>query len=204
MSGVAGLVLTGGSSRRLGVDKATLILDGETLAARAARLLTQRCSEVVEVGPGVTTLRAVRETPAGAGPLAALVAGANALCDPETDTAGPLVLLACDLPWVAPVLDALIAAPAHAEVVVPVDEDGRRQYVCARYGPRAVTAAHALVAGGERSLHALVASIDDVLEVGGFAPGTFADVDVPDDARRAGIELTTTSRVAAVAPDARR
>ncbi|MEO6469783.1 MAG: hypothetical protein ABIP21_11850, partial [Acidimicrobiia bacterium] len=113
-------------------------------------------------------------------------------------------LLACDLPWVAPALDALIATPAHVEIVVPVDEDGRRQFVCARYGPRALAAAAALLEGGERSLHALVASIDDVLEVGRFAPGTFADVDVPDDARRAGIELTATSRAGAVAPEARR
>ncbi len=197
MTGISGLLLTGGSSRRLGVDKATLILEGETLAARAARLLTDRCSEVMEVGPGVTSLRAVRETPAGAGPLAALVAGASGFRDSETEPPGALVLLACDLPWVAPVLDALVAAPAHVEIVVPVDEDGRRQYVCARYGPRSVGAAAALLEGGERSLHALVASIDDVLEVGGFTSGVFADIDVPDDARRAGIELTIPARAAA-------
>ena len=198
MSGIAGLLLTGGSSRRLGVDKATLILDGETLAARAERLLTDRCSEVVEVGPGVTSLRAVRETPDGGGPLAALVAGANAFGEVETEpSSGPLILLACDLPWVAPVLDALIAAPAHVEIVVPIDEDGRRQYVCARYGPSAVVAAATLLEGGEQSLHALVTSIDDVLEVGGFAVGVFADIDVPDDARRAGIELTIPARAAA-------
>ena len=204
MSGIAGLLLTGGSSRRLGVDKATLILDGETLAARAARLLKDRCSEVVEVGPGVTSLRAVREVPAGGGPLAALVAGATSFRDSETEPSGAFVLLACDLPWVAPVLDALIAAPDHVEIVVPVDEDGRRQYVCARYGPRAVAAARALVADGERSLHALVASIDDVLEVGGFASGIFADIDVPDDARRAGIELAIPTPAAAVGRDGRR
>ena len=197
MSGIAGLLLTGGLSRRLGVDKATLILEGETLAARAARVLADRCSEVVEVGPGVTSLRAVRETPAGGGPLAALVAGAHAFGEFEREPPGALILLACDLPWVAPVLDALVAAPAHVEIVVPIDEDGRRQYVCARYGPRAVAAAAALLEGGEQSLHALVTSIDDVLEVGGFASGTFADIDVPDDARRAGIELTIPARAAA-------
>ena len=204
MTGISGLLLTGGSSRRLGVDKATLILEGETLAARAARLLTDRCSEVVEVGPGVTSLRAVRETPAGAGPLAALVAGAHALRLSETEPPGALVLLACDLPWVAPVLDALVAAPAQVEIVVPVDEDGRRQYVCTRYGPRAVAAASVLLEGGERSLHALVASIVDVLEVGGFASGTFADIDVPDDARRAGIELASPTPAAAIGRNGRR
>ncbi len=204
MSGIAGLLLTGGSSRRLGVDKARLFLDGETLAARAARLLADRCSEVVEVGPGVTPMRAVREAPTGGGPLAALVAGADAFGVSETGPPGALVLLACDLPWVAPALDALIAAPAHVEIVVPVDENGRRQYVCARYGPRAVAAAAALLEDGERSLHALVAAIDDVLEVGGFAAGTFADIDVPDDAQRAGIELTIPSPAAALGRDERR
>ena len=39
---VGAVLLTGGTSRRLGTDKATLVLDGETLAARAARALTDR------------------------------------------------------------------------------------------------------------------------------------------------------------------
>ena len=204
MTRVAGLLLTGGSSRRLGVDKTSLILDGETLAARGARLLTDRCAQVVEVGPGVTDLRSVRETPAGGGPLAALVAGAKALCDPETDPPGALVLLACDLPWVAPALDALIDTASHAEVVVPVDEGGRRQYVCARYGSRALVKAAALVAEGARSLHELVDSMDAVLEVAGFPPGTFADIDEPDDARRAGIDLERGTDPSGVSPDPRR
>ncbi len=204
MTRLAGLLLTGGSSRRLGVDKAALILDGETLAARAARLLSDRCGEVVEVGPGVTDVRSVRETPAGGGPLAALVAGANALRDPGTEPPGALVLLACDLPWVAPVLEALIAAPSDAEIVVPVDEDGRRQYVCARYGSRALVAAAALVGEGVRSLHELVESMDSVLEVAGFPAGTFADIDEPDDARRAGIDLVARADPGGVIPDPRR
>ena len=188
----AGLLLTGGSSRRLGVDKATLVLDGETLAHRAARLLEARCERVLEVGPGVTHLAAVREDPPGSGPLAGLVTGAAALT--ATGAVTSIVLLACDLPWIGPALDALFdpaAADALAAVVLPVDGQGRRQYVCARYGPSALLRANELVASGVHSLRALVDALpaESVVALDGFAPRVFADIDHPADARRAGIPL---------------
>ena len=184
----AGIVLTGGSSRRLGVDKATLTLGGETLAARAARLLSVICQHLVEVGPGASGLPAVRENPPGSGPLRALVAGVAALS--ATRPVESVVLLACDLPNVAPVLHAL-AASSGDQVVVPLDESGRRQYVCARYGPDALARAAVFAATGEQSLRALFDAIgpSGVVEIDGFAPGVFADIDVPADAQRAGIDL---------------
>lgn len=153
-------------------------------------MLSGRCDPVLEVGPGVTGLRAVRESPAGSGPLAALVAGSNALA---TDgTVESVVLLACDVPGVAAVLDALVtvASPVLG-ALIPVDEHGRRQYVCARYGPIALARSAALVVTGERSLRAMVDSLPEevVAQIDGFASGTFADIDVPDDARRAGIKI---------------
>ncbi|MEP6623527.1 MAG: NTP transferase domain-containing protein [Acidimicrobiia bacterium] len=184
----AGVLLTGGTSRRLGADKATLILDGETLSARAAGLLATRCGSAIEVGPGHTTLPAVREVPPGAGPLAALVAGVQALGG--IAAVESVILLACDLPGVAPALDALVDAPPAA-LTIAVDHEGRRQYVCARYGPAALERAVTLLTTGERSLHALVTSLapQAIAEVRGFAPDVLADIDHPDDARRAGIEL---------------
>ncbi len=184
----AGVLLTGGTSRRLGVDKATLQLGGETLAVRAAGLLSARCAPVIEVGPGHTTLPAVREDPVGAGPLAGLLAGVAALRVGES--VDSVVLLACDLPGAAPALDALVAA-RPAAMVVAVDRDGCRQYVCARYGPLALARAITLLAAGERSLRAVVESFaaDQVVEVAGFAPEVLADIDEPADAHRAGIEL---------------
>lgn len=184
---LGGVLLTGGGSRRLGVDKATLTLDGATLADRAARLLLAYCDVAVEVGPGHTDLEAVRESPPGSGPLAALATGTAALLG--AGALGAVVLLACDLPFAEPALAEVAAAPP-AGLVVPVDASGRRQYVCARYGPAVVLRAIEL-AGTARALRELVATVaaDDVLELTGFAPDVLADVDTEADARRLGIAV---------------
>jgi molybdopterin-guanine dinucleotide biosynthesis protein A len=181
----AGVVLTGGSSRRLGFDKASVRVGNETLATRAARVLAAVCSPVVEVGPGRTGLRAVREEPAGSGPLAGLVAGADAL------DASPIVLLGCDLVRIESNVLGLLAEWTGAPTVVPM-VDGEPQLVCARYGPDALAAARTLLATGERSLRALLGVIefDFVTEEHWRAVAdadAFADLDNPDDLARLGL-----------------
>jgi molybdopterin-guanine dinucleotide biosynthesis protein A len=191
MTATAGILLTGGRSRRLGVDKATLVLDGETLAARAARHLTAACTTVVEVGDGVSGLPAVREAPPGAGPLAALAAAGSWLRDRGHH--GPALLLAVDLPAVDDAfLRWLRDRPGEPTTVLRVD--GRLQPVCARYGADALLAAGSLLAGGIRALHELFDVVDhDVVEADEWrvvtSPDTFLDVDTPADARRFGITL---------------
>src|SRR5690348_2205329 len=142
---VGGVLLTGGASRRLGTDKASLVLDGETLAARAARVLTAVCNPVIEVGDGASGLPSVRENPAGAGPLAALVAGVDTL------GVAPVVLLACDMPFVDVPLLRLLAEWPGDGTVVPVN-DGRMQYACARYGAASIDEARAALRGGLTAL----------------------------------------------------
>jgi molybdopterin-guanine dinucleotide biosynthesis protein A len=187
----AGILLTGGSSRRLGVDKASLVLDGETLAVRAAPRLGAVCAPVVELGDGVSGLPAVRETPAGAGPLAALAAAGTWLR--EHGHMGPALLLAVDLPAVdEPILRWLRDRPGAPTVVLRVD--GRLQPVCARYGADALLAADSLVVGGVRALHELFDVVEhDVVEPDEWravaTDDTFLDVDTAADAERLGITL---------------
>jgi molybdopterin-guanine dinucleotide biosynthesis protein A len=181
----AGIVLTGGSSRRLGFDKATVRIGDETVAARAVRVLGEVCAPVIEVGPGRSGLAAVREEPPGSGPLAALVAGAAAL------DADAIVLLGCDHVAVEPPLLRLLAEWAGAPTVVP-RVAGRDQLVCARYGADALVTARRLLEAGERSLRAVVAEISvDTLgeaEWGAVATATsFADLDTPGDLERLGL-----------------
>ena len=190
-SSVAGLLLTGGSSRRLGTDKARLLVDGETLAARAARTLSAVCRPVVEVGPGISGSPAVRESPAGAGPLAAIAAGGEALR--ARGHSGPAIVLAVDFPNGGVALLELRRDWPGEPTVVPSDH-GNLQVACARFGADALLAAHSLVMGGVRALHAVLDVVDhDVVAEATWsavAPAdTFVDVDTPADAARLGIEL---------------
>jgi molybdopterin-guanine dinucleotide biosynthesis protein A len=190
---VGGVLLTGGQSRRMGTDKANLLVGGETLAARAARVLTAVCAPVVEVGDGVSSLPAVREVPSGGGPLAALVRGADALATL------PVVLLACDMPFVEPALIEFFAR-YDGEGTVIARADGRLQFGCARYGADAIDAARAALARGERSYVRTFEPEDgdddgisiEIVEPEVWqqvaAPNAFADVDTPDDLARLGLE----------------
>jgi molybdenum cofactor guanylyltransferase len=190
---IAGLLLTGGASRRMGVDKSELRRDGERLADRAARVLTEVCDPVFEVGPGRSSLHAVREETPGEGPLVALVTGASAL--EARGVTGPLLLLAVDLPLVESPLLALLAARPGEGTVVPV-AGGELQPGCARYGRDALTIAGRLVASGERSLRGLLATVpvERVAEAEWRAVAgetALDDVDTPAAAARFGLTTPT-------------
>jgi molybdopterin-guanine dinucleotide biosynthesis protein A len=178
-----GLLLTGGASRRMGVPKATLELDGTRLADRAAAALARVCAPVLEVGPGYTALPVAPEQPPGRGPLAALVAGADA-----ASSAGPVVLLACDLLF-AEDLVARVASWPGAGTVVPLDGGGVPQPVCARYSAVAIERARTLLDSGERSLQVQLERLDpgDLTRLGDVDPQALVDVDTPEDAQRWGV-----------------
>ena len=140
----AGVLLTGGASRRMGRDKATLApAGGPTLARRTAGLLAARTSPCVELGPGVSGLDA-RPDP-GRGPLRALAAAAALWAALPDD--GQVVVVATDLPRLNdPFLAWLVAHPAPG-AVVPLD-GGRAQPLAARYPVLALRLAAESVAAG--------------------------------------------------------
>jgi molybdopterin-guanine dinucleotide biosynthesis protein A len=170
----------------MGTGKANLVVGGEALAARAARVLAAVCAPVVEVGPGASGLPSVREQPPGSGPLAALVAGAETVA-----VDAPVLLLACDLPFVTPAILRLLAEWPDTDNVVPV-AGGRLQYVCARYAPGALEEAKRSLRRGRRALADLVArtgyvQVDESCWRAHGPPHAFADLDTPEDLRRFGL-----------------
>lgn len=197
---VGGVLLTGGASTRLGAPKALLELGGERLVDRTARVLAEVAAPVVEVGPGYSSLPATREDPPGHGPLAGFAAGAAWL--EAMPWHGPFLVVAVDLPSLSVELLRWLATRPGDRTVVPVVA-GVAQSLCARYAPGTGVVATRLLAGGDRSMHALLDAVAptyvDVEEWGGVAsPAVFADVDTQADADRAGLELPGGS----LAPDA--
>ena len=187
---VAGLLLTGGRSSRMGVDKAELVLGGpggRSLASTLAARLRAVTGPVLEVGPGHTDLTRAHGDP-GEGPLVAIVTGWHALRD--LGYAGPVIVLATDLPSVSETLLSWLAARPETGSVVPV-AGGRPQPLCARWSAADLVAAGRLAAGGERSV--MRALGPDTCYLGEEAwqeaatPGELDDADTPEDADRLGL-----------------
>lgn len=138
ISGLAAVILTGGSGRRLGgVDKATIELSGSSLLEHALEAIAA-AEEAVVVGPEVPCSRPVvwtREDPVGGGPAAGLLAGLDVLRGSP-----PLVcVLAVDMPRVTDVtvsrlVEALASdAGAASDGAVLVDSTGHEQPLAAVY-----------------------------------------------------------------------
>jgi molybdenum cofactor guanylyltransferase len=187
--GVAGMILTGGTSSRFGFDKASIIVDGEPLAARVARVLSAVVRPVVEVGPGRSGLRAVVEGEPGRGPLAAIGAGHKSLFD--DGHRGPTLVLACDLPNVERRLLSFLAGWAGESSVVPV-VSGEPQPLCARWSRRHLDSVASMIDAGHRSMRSLLAEedvefLDERSWVGVASAATFADVDRREDFEHLGL-----------------
>ncbi|MDE3206777.1 MAG: molybdenum cofactor guanylyltransferase [Acidobacteriota bacterium] len=186
----AGMILTGGGSRRMGRDKAAIAWpdpDSPTLAVRTATLLTAVCPTAVEVGPGHTELARVREAVPGGGPLAALVAGWRGLV--AAGWTDPVLVVATDLPLLSEGLLRWLADFPDQRSVVPL-AGGRVQPLCARYSPADLDLAARLLARGRRALLSLVEDLDAahpdeaVWAAPAGHPAALDDADTPGDLTR--------------------
>jgi molybdenum cofactor guanylyltransferase len=144
-----GVVLAGGSSRRMGRDKTLLAPGGESLPAMAARRLAAVCAEVAVADRGRGLLPGLPSLPdgPGRGPAAGILGAAEAYPGRR------LLVLACDLPRVPEALLAALARPME-DWVVPRWREGVEP-LCALYGPAALAVLDRRIARGLFALHEL-------------------------------------------------
>ncbi len=178
------LILAGGDSRRMGQDKAALLLDGQTLLDRAIAAMQQIFPEVIvsvrQPRAGVE-LPQVRDEVAASGPLAGLVAG---LAQAET----PWVFaVACDMPFLTPALvEGLATLRGQHQAVVPV-ADGHPQPLAAFYATNALETIRASLAGEDKSFRGALQKLDvryvNEAELREMDPQlrSFIDLDTPQD-----------------------
>ncbi len=197
-SAVVGAVLIGGGSRRMGRDKALLVVDGQPLLARAVTSLVTAlrppAPPVLVVGPhpqlGRTihadAARTLPHLPAAthwitdlrtdAGPLAGLEAALSMAAGLRPAAAAVLVV-GVDHPWLVPeVLTRLVrrlraAGPTTAGVVLGSAQGP--QPLLGAYQPTALATVSALLDAGERRLR----SLTDHLDVEVLGPHAWRDLD---------------------------
>lgn len=151
---LAGVVLCGGRSGRMGFDKATLPFEGETLLCRALARLDTVCDPVM-VAPGdlaltLTGRRSVADAVHHSGPLGGLVMALR--LSPHR----LLAVVAVDLPWIDPQLIHLLA-DAIGDHDVAVCETARGiEPLHAVYATSLLGAAEAALGSDDKSMRHLI------------------------------------------------
>lgn len=201
---VAGIVLIGGRSRRMGSDKAALVFDGETLLQRTVRALAEVADEIVVVrAPGRALPEVVSDRPVrvvddpveGEGPLVGMATGLAAVSAPVA------IVVGVDMPFLqAPLLRLLVErVTAGSRWVLPIAEH-RPQPLCSAFARDALPVLRAHIAVGDRAPMAVAAELGmtrltpeewQSVDPEGLS---FVDVDTPEEFAAAQARLDAIAR----------
>jgi molybdenum cofactor guanylyltransferase len=150
-----GAVLTGGASTRMGRDKATIRIDGRTMAERVASALRAAgAADVACIGGPVGD---VPDDHPGAGPLGGILT-AGRWAGGRT-----MVVAPCDLVDADPSLFVALAAAAGAGA--PAATPAAGEPLPLAVAPATVAALRVAFDGGERSVHRALERVDGVVRL---------------------------------------
>lgn len=149
---IAGFILAGGESSRMGRDKALLELDGVALVVRTARLVERVAETPTIVGApdrlGALGFNVIGDEWPGAGPLGGIATALHASNAPWN------LIVACDLPYLTKAwLEYLVvrALSSTADAVVPMNERGAEP-LCAIYNRKCEPEIRAALERGTRKV----------------------------------------------------
>lgn len=212
MTPTAGVILTGGASRRMGRTKALLEVDGVPMADRVAGVLRAvGCSPVLAVGGDLRALATlsvpvVRDRYPDQGPLGGLLHALEVLVGSSGPAVERVLVAACDLPdLTVESVAALLSAPNGESFDVVVAETDRMQPGLAAWSLSALPAVRRQFRGGERSLQRVVGELHHAAVA--VDPAALRNVNHPDDllGRLSGVGITeiTVQDLDALGPTAR-
>ncbi|WP_442484171.1 molybdenum cofactor guanylyltransferase [Aeoliella sp. SH292] len=158
------LILCGGTSRRMGRDKATLDFAGEPMLARVVRRLSATipvenilcvAANGQALPPLPSPVRIVFDRQEDCGPLEGLATGLSALADADA-----VFVTTCDAPLIVPEVPEFLARQlANHDAVVP-RINGQLYPLTAVYQPRVASVADSRLARGERRVIDWVTELD--------------------------------------------
>ncbi|MBI5868393.1 MAG: molybdenum cofactor guanylyltransferase [candidate division Zixibacteria bacterium] len=153
-SEVAGIILTGGRSTRMGLDKATLSLAGRPMCQWVADALRPLVDRIILVGaiPGLDVavpLSLVVDNPPGFGPLGGLATGL------EASGKSHHLVVAADYPLVRPELLRLLLNKAPGHLAVCGRTELFLEPLVGYYHSGCAPVARAMLAEGELRTHLL-------------------------------------------------
>jgi molybdopterin-guanine dinucleotide biosynthesis protein A len=165
---VAGFVLAGGESSRMGRDKALLTLEGEPLVARIAGIVEAVTGSATIIGPperyAHLGFEVIADRVAGAGPLGGIETALGLGRAPWN------LVLACDLPAVDAALLRLLvdrAAGSRADCVIP--RTAGPEPLCAVYSESCAEHFRAALEAGVRKVTDALAGLEvDWIEAPNF------------------------------------
>ncbi len=145
---IAAAIMAGGKATRMGGrPKSFLLVEGRRIIDRQLDVLRARYDEIFIVANDVPLyepfgLPVFPDVVAGAGPLGGL------LCATLSSRAEQVVVVACDMPYLAPAALALLEE-GDEDVVIPI-VGGRHEPLFARYARACAPAIRARLQAGER------------------------------------------------------
>ncbi len=194
---IEAILLTGGGSTRMGVDKAKIVVGGIPLDEATATALGRAVDRVAVLGrEPVADWGFLADQADQAGPLAAL-----ARFSPEAEF---VFVASCDMPYFhQKIVEILQASIREADAAVPV-RAGIRQPTCALYRKRAWDAIPKVVSDGKRSLMAWLDRLEvtlideEALREASLDPIHFASFNTPEELAQ--IEAEWAAFIAAPEP----
>ncbi len=185
ISDCTAVILTGGDSRRMGQDKACLLLGERSLLQHVISIVQPLFSEVIisvrQPRAGIT-LPQVCDDPTYRGPLAGLAAGLQSATSPW------IFAVACDMPFIEHVvIERLAQFRAGFQAVVPMVQ-GHPQPLLAFYSADCLAKVLECLKGdGKHSLRELLDTLqvryvsEDELLRAESTLRSFVDLDTPED-----------------------